>query len=107
LKAPYRSHAAIFRIVSRIPRGYVATYGQVALLAGMPGQARLVGYALSALDEWSLVPWHRVVNSRGEISLRSRGCDGEDLQRLRLVEEGLRFDGRGRIDLERHGWPSK
>ena len=104
MKAPYRSHAAIFRIVSRIPRGCVATYGQVALLAGMPGQARLVGYALSALDEWSLVPWHRVVNARGQISLRSRGCDGEDLQRLRLEQEGLSFDGRGRIDLGRHGW---
>src|ERR1041385_5478860 len=56
----------IFAIVSRIPRGRVATYGQVARLAGIPGQPRLVGYALSALGEGSRVPWHRVVNAAGE-----------------------------------------
>ena len=52
-------------MVRRIPRGKVATYGQIAILAGLPGQARLVGYAMSALDDASRVPWHRVVNAAG------------------------------------------
>ena len=98
------THATIYSVVSRIPRGRVATYGQVALLAGLPGQARLVGYALSALDDHSRVPWHRVVNAAGEISGRSDCSDFQDLQRRRLKREGVRFDARGRIDLARLRW---
>ncbi len=93
----------IYRVVSQIPRGRVATYGQVARLAGRPGQARLVGYALSALNDRS-VPWQRVVNARGEISLRSGGSQGECEQRLRLESEGVEFAPDGRIPLERHLW---
>jgi len=98
------SHAKIYAVVARIPRGRVATYGQVALLSGLPGQARLVGYALSALDEHSRVPWHRVVNAAGEISGRPGCAEFQDLQRIRLEREGVRFDARGRIDLARSGW---
>jgi len=93
----------VYAAVRRIPRGRVATYGQVAALAGLGRQARQVGYALHALPWEGLAPWHRVVNARGAISLPPRG--GADVtQRLRLEREGVRFDGRGRIDLARHGW---
>ncbi len=95
----------IYAVVRRIPRGRVATYGQVATLAGLPRQARVVGYALHAVAESSTVPWHRVVNARGAISLRSDGSGGGSVvQRLRLEQEGVRFDARGRIDLERVQW---
>jgi methylated-DNA-protein-cysteine methyltransferase-like protein len=90
--------------VRRIPRGHVATYGQIAELAGLEGHARQVGYALHALPERSDVPWHRVINARGEISLR-RGSDGHELQRLMLQGERVKFDRRGRVDLRRYGWP--
>ena len=93
----------VWSVVRRIPRGRVATYGQVARLAGMPGAARQVGYALAALPDGSTVPWQRVVNARGELSPR-RDFDGAPRQRLRLLEEGVRFDADGRIDLDRFGW---
>lgn len=93
----------VYEVVRSIPRGRVATYGQVARLAGLAGHARQVGYALHALPELSSVPWHRVVNARGEISLpRASGADVT--QRLRLEREGVRFDGKGRIDLKAFGW---
>ena len=93
----------VYAVVRRIPRGRVATYGQVARLAGLGDQARQVGYALHALPWEGLAPWHRVVNVRGAISLPPAG--GADLtQRMRLEKEGVRFDARGRVDLERHGW---
>lgn len=93
----------IYQVVGRIPRGRVATYGQVAELAGLPRQARQVGYALHALPARARVPWQRVVNSFGRISLRS-GSDDDRLQRLLLHEEGIRFDRAGRIDLDRYRW---
>ncbi len=90
-------------MVRRIPRGRVATYGQVATLAGQNGHARQVGYALSALPEGSDVPWHRVINTRGEIS--RRGTPGYDrLQRVLLEEEGVVFEPPGRVSLERYRW---
>ena len=93
----------VWAVVRRIPHGRVATYGQVAALAGFVGQARQVGYALHALPGEGFAPWHRVVNARGAISLPPGG--GADVtQRLRLEREGVRFDARGRIDLERYGW---
>jgi methylated-DNA-protein-cysteine methyltransferase-like protein len=93
----------IQRVVSAIPEGRVATYGQVALLAGLPRRARLVGRALAALDDDSGVPWHRVINAQGRISSRG-GSPHEYFQRLLLEEEGVELDERGRIDLERFGW---
>lgn len=92
-----------YRIVARVPPGRVATYGQIAALAGLPGSARQVGYALHALQQGSSVPWHRVINARGEVSERSEP-GWEALQRSLLEAEGVRFDGRGRVDLERFRW---
>ena len=97
------AYGRIYAVVRRIPRGRVATYGQVARLAGLPGRARQVGYALHALAEADRVPWQRVVNARGEVSVRAEpGMDC--VQRQLLEREGVTFDGRGRVDLERCGW---
>jgi methylated-DNA-protein-cysteine methyltransferase-like protein len=96
-------YQTIYRIVRRIPRGRVATYGQVAQLAGLRGHARQVGYALHALPDGQSLPWQRVVNAQGSISLRSRN-DNHQFQRLLLEAEGIRFDRRGRINLERYRW---
>ena len=93
----------IWKVVRRIPRGRVATYGQIAELAGLEGHARQVGYALHNLPDRSDVPWHRVINSRGEISPRSAG-DSHELQRMLLESEGVVFDVRGRVELKRHQW---
>lgn len=97
------SYERIYRIVRAIPRGRVATYGQVARLAGLPGRARQVGYAMHALDRDSAVPWHRVVNARGAISRRADGRPSLE-QRSRLEREGVTFGGHGRIDLSRYAW---
>ena len=97
------TYPAIYGVVRRIPRGRVATYGQVAALAGLAGQPRLVGYALHALPPETSVPWHRVINAKGQVS--HRAGMGESLtQRMLLVREGLRFDARGRLNLERVQW---
>jgi methylated-DNA-protein-cysteine methyltransferase-like protein len=82
----------------------VATYGQIATLAGFPRQPRLVGYALHALPRGTMVPWHRVINAQGRISARAGEPTGSLTQRLLLEAEGVAFDARGRISLERHGW---
>jgi methylated-DNA-protein-cysteine methyltransferase-like protein len=96
----------IYAAVRRVPCGRVATYGQIADLAGLEGHARQVGYALHALPAKSRVPWHRVVNARGEVSARSSG-DSHELQRHLLEAEGVAFDARGRIDLEIFRWKSR
>ena len=98
------SYRRIYSVVSRIPRGRVATYGQVARLAGLPGQARLVGYALAALDDRSPVPWHRVVNAEGRISPRRDGSPASTVQRLRLEREQIRFDDQFRVSLDLFRW---
>lgn len=98
-----RSYARIYAVVRRIPHGRVATYGQVAALAGLRGHARQVGYAMHALPAGTSVPWHRVINACGEISRRSRF--GEEVrQRLLLEAEGVEFDWRGRVRLSRYQW---
>jgi methylated-DNA-protein-cysteine methyltransferase-like protein len=93
------SRDRIYAAVSRIPRGRVSTYGEVAAAAGLPGHARQVGYALAAIDDDSNIPWHRVVNARGEVSARTVHRSAENLQRALLEAEGVPFDARGRIDL--------
>lgn len=96
-----------YAVVRQIPSGKVATYGQVAALSGFPRHARQVGYALFALrsagDDEDPVPWHRVVNARGEISARSEPGP-EPLQRVMLEAEGVTFDTFGRIAMKRHQW---
>ena len=96
-------YASFYEVVASIPEGRVATYGQVAQLAGEPGRARLVGRALGALEEDSEVPWHRVLNSRGRISLRGLG-DSEHLQRILLEAESVEFSQAGTVDLNRYQW---
>ena len=94
--------ARIYAAVRRIPHGRVATYGQIAQVAGLPGYARQVGYALAALSPSTTVPWHRVINARGAISLPP--LDGGVSQRVLLEREGVRFDAGGRVSLARFGW---
>jgi methylated-DNA-protein-cysteine methyltransferase-like protein len=93
----------IYQVVRRIPKGRVATYGQIARLAGIEGHARQVGYALHSLPAGSDIPWHRVINARGGISL-PRGSHAHLLQRSLLEEEGVEFDAKGTVDLSRFGW---
>ena len=100
---PSRTYLRIYAVVRRIPRGRVATYGQVAALAGLPGHARQVGYALHALARGTRLPWHRVINAQGEVSRRRRPGD-ELSQRLLLEREGVCFDARGRVALARLRW---
>jgi methylated-DNA-protein-cysteine methyltransferase-like protein len=100
---PSSHYERIYAVVRAIPSGRVATYGQVAARAGIPRGARQVGYALNALSANTSVPWHRVVNARGRISLAPGGSAGIE-QRMRLEAEGVRFDQRGAIALERFGW---
>jgi methylated-DNA-protein-cysteine methyltransferase-like protein len=91
----------IWAVVSEIPAGRVATYGQVARAAGLPGRARLVGRALKNLPENSAVPWHRVLGAGGRISLRG---DSAELQEELLREEGVPFLKKGRADLSHRAW---
>ena len=95
----------VWDVVSCIPAGRVATYKQIAALAGIEGPtgARQVGYALSALAPDNDVPWHRVINVKGTISERGRrGSMGEQYDRLAL--EGVAFDSCGRIELGAFEW---
>jgi methylated-DNA-protein-cysteine methyltransferase-like protein len=96
-----------YRIVRRIPRGRVATYGEVALWAGKPRGARQVGFALAALRGTRHdVPWQRVLGARPRDHAAITILDpvGAAVQRRLLEDEGVRFDERDRIDLRRYGW---
>ena len=100
----------IYDVIARIPRGRVATYGQVAELAGLPRAARQVGYALAALhDDPRGVPWHRVIGRRSKTRGRITILDpmGATMQRMRLEAEGVVFDEIGQVSLERFGWPKE
>ncbi len=95
----------VYRVVMQIPRGRVASYGQVAALLGHPHAARTVGWALNGLSEarGEEVPWQRVINHAGRISI-SRADLSAALQRQLLEEEGIQFDERGYVDMDRFGW---
>jgi methylated-DNA-protein-cysteine methyltransferase-like protein len=94
----------VYRAVRNIPRGRASTYGWIAELAGLPGRARFVGACLNDLGPRTRIPWHRVVASTGRIALPAGRA--ADLQRHRLEAEGIVFV-RGRIALERYGWPRR
>ena len=96
----------IYRVVGKIPKGRVATYGIVARLAGRPGAARTVGWALSALPEENDVPWWRVINAAGRISLAAHDHNAV-LQRALLLREGVRFAPGGAVSLGSYGWPAE
>lgn len=96
---------AIVAVLRRIPRGKVATYGQIAALAGNPRGARQVARALHAASGTRKLPWHRVINSSGRISLPPGR--GYELQRALLEDEGVEFGAGERINLKRFGWRPK
>ena len=96
------SYEAIWRTVERIPKGNVATYGQVARVSRKPNQARLVGYALHNLPHGIDVPWQRVINASGRISF-SENSAAYNCQRELLESEGVVFL-KGRVDLKKFGW---
>jgi methylated-DNA-protein-cysteine methyltransferase-like protein len=97
------SYTRIYAVVRYIPRGRVATYGQIAELAGLGRAARLVGYAMHRCPK--ALPWHRVINAAGRISLPA-GSTAALTQRRRLEAEGVVFFG-GRVDLDRYRWRGK
>ena len=100
---PRSSHwQAFYGVIARIPPGAVATYGQIAVLAGYRGQARQVGYALAATPEHLDLPWHRVINAQGRVSPRAHSRFHEYQEEL-LRQEGVELV-RGRIDLARYRW---
>ena len=103
---PHALHARIYEVARQIPYAKVATYGQLALWAGLPGHARLAGYAMYNLpeDEVARVPWHRVINAQGRISYSESRQGNDHLQRKLLEQEGVRFDAKGRISLAVYGW---
>lgn len=97
------AYRCIYAVVRKIPRGRVASYGQVAAMAGLAGRARQVGYAMHALPAGSAVPWQRVINAQGMVS-RRRSAGAELSQRILLEQEGVKFGPGARIPLDRFGW---
>jgi len=94
----------IYKTVRQIPLGYVATYGQIADIAGLYGKARLVGYALFRVQIADDIPWHRVINAKGEISYSFKRQGGDYLQKVLLEEEGIEFKPNGKINLNKYLW---
>jgi methylated-DNA-protein-cysteine methyltransferase related protein len=98
------AYDAIYAVVRQIPVGRVATYGQIAELADLPRQARLVGYALYRITPDLEVPWHRVINAQGEISESPFRHGDDQLQRVLLEQEGVQFSARGKVNLRQYRW---
>lgn len=95
----------IYKTVRQIPAGKVATYGQIADLAGLYGKARLVGYAMFQVDTTSNdIPWHRVINAKGEISYSNLREGGDHIQKQLLEEEGIEFNSAGKVNLSEYRW---
>ncbi len=92
----------IYRIIASIPAGKVATYGQIASLAGCPQNARVVGYALHALSPDTDIPWHRVVAKGGVINSRCARFGELEIQRILLEGEGVSFLDSQTVDMEKH-----
>ncbi|GAB5364513.1 hypothetical protein AAMO2058_000977000 [Amorphochlora amoebiformis] len=96
----------IYFAASHIPHGKVATYGQIAKLAGLPGRARMVGRAMFMIPDAddTEVAWHRVINSKGTISRTPARCGNDDRQKELLEAEGIEFSKNGRIDFSKYRW---
>jgi methylated-DNA-protein-cysteine methyltransferase-like protein len=92
----------VISAVKMVPRGRVATYGQIAALAGNPNGSRQVSWVLNACSTKYRLPWHRIINAKGRISLPLGG--GYELQRALLQEEKVKFDESDAIDLKKYGW---
>lgn len=93
----------VWRLVSLIPEGRVASYGQIATMLGNPRAARTVGWAMHSCPAELDLPWHRVINSRGEISLNAEYACGK-LQLQLLEAEGIHIGNNGVIDIQKYGW---
>ena len=103
-KTPQSAYQKIYVVVRQIPVGKVATYGQIADLAGLYGKARLVGYALYQVDPTSDIPWQRVINAKGEVSYSTAREGADYVQRNLLEQEEISFDRQGKIDLKQYRW---
>ncbi|WP_171294591.1 MGMT family protein [Acinetobacter indicus] len=95
--------AYITAVIAQIPAGKVATYGQIAKLAGLPKHARLVGYVLKHLAPRHVLPWHRVLNAQGKISLSKINAQGENIQALKLMQEGVVVLN-NKVNLKQYQW---
>ncbi|WP_129628620.1 MGMT family protein [Candidatus Oscillochloris fontis] len=100
MSSQHPAYAAIYAVVRTIPPGKVSSYGRIAILAGFPGHARMVGYALHSLHTTHDVPWWRVINAHGYIS----NAYHRDEQRARLLAEGVAVDARDHVNLHEYGW---
>ena len=101
-KQPTSTYQAIWSIVRQIPKGRVATYGEIAKLSGLVGKSRLVGYALHNLPPNSNIPWHRVINSKGKISLPKK--NGKYAQQKKLLSKERIIIKNEKIDFNKYGW---
>ena len=95
-------HERIIEVIKSIPRGKVATYGQIAEMAGNPRASRQVSWVLNSSSEKAQLPWHRVINRMGKISLKAG--QGYELQKALLEKEKVVFDLYDRIDLAKYQW---
>ena len=94
----------IYLTVSKIPSGKISTYGHIADLNYAYGRARQVGWALRRLKLPSNIPWHRVINSKGEITMRISRNGTDWMQKKLLINEGIKFDSRMKIDIKKYLW---
>jgi len=102
IKADRHYRGRVYKIVRRIPRGRVMTYGQIAYMLGQGYTPRTVGFVMHGADERD-TPWHRVINSQGKISTGRLVLPSDKQQRM-LEREGVKFDEHGRCDLEKFLW---
>ena len=100
---PNKTYESIYEIVRQIPKGKVATYGQIAALAGIPNGARQVGYALHNLRGSNTVPWHRVINAKGQIS-QLPDPQSVNIQHQLLLSEGIKFNDHLKIKMSVYQW---
>jgi methylated-DNA-protein-cysteine methyltransferase-like protein len=99
-------YVEVYKIVKKIPKGKVTTYGTIALLLGKPRAARAVGYALNALKkdaESQSIPWQRVINAQGQISFKGDTLRA-NFQKNLLLKEGIVFDTTDSVDFKKYGW---